>query len=61
MPILYLDHSIVSHEPSWQSIRDILAFPSYQLALSIWNLVEIGSATDEQQWPAPGSVDSILS
>lgn len=49
MPILYLDHSIVSHEPSWQSIRDILSFPSYQLALSIWNLVEIGSATDEQQ------------
>ena len=49
MPILYLDHSIVSHEPSWQSVSDTLALPGFRLALSIWNLVEIGSATDDQQ------------
>jgi len=49
MLILYLDHSIVSHEPSWQSVSDVLALPGFRLALSIWNLVEIGSATDEQQ------------
>lgn len=43
------DHSIVSYEPSWQSVKEILALPGFQLVLSVWNLVEIGSATDKVQ------------
>jgi hypothetical protein len=46
MANLYLDHSVVSHEPSWQSARDVLALPGMRLVLSVWNLVEIGGHAD---------------
>lgn len=49
MPNLYIDHSIVSHQPSWKPLEDALQSGKVQLALSLWNLFEIGSATDKAQ------------
>jgi hypothetical protein len=49
MLTLYLDHSVVSHEPSWQPIEEILSSGKLRLVLSLWNLVEIGSAADTAQ------------
>jgi hypothetical protein len=49
VPTLYIDHSPVTHEPSWGPLQDVLAAKKLRLALSLWNLVEIGSATDAVQ------------
>ncbi len=49
MPSLYVDHSIVTHPPSWKPIEDVLTGGKAQLALSLWNLFEIGSASDKTQ------------
>jgi hypothetical protein len=49
MRTLYIDHSIVAHEPSWEHLRQASTSGKLRLALSVWNLVEIGSATDETQ------------
>jgi hypothetical protein len=49
MPRLYIDHSIVTHTPSWKPIEDVLTRGKAQLALSLWNLFEIGSASDKRQ------------
>lgn len=49
MQTLYIDHSVVAHEPSWGDIRQAIVSAKVRLALSVWNLVEIGSATDEAQ------------
>jgi hypothetical protein len=38
MSTVYLEHSIITHEPSWPSIQ---AAHGIQCVLSIWNLVEI--------------------
>jgi hypothetical protein len=46
---LYLDHSAVAHEPWWPQIDAILASGRVTLALSLWNLVEIGIATNLEQ------------
>jgi hypothetical protein len=46
---LYIDHSVVAHEASWKPIDDILSSGKVRLALSVWNLVEIGLATDKAQ------------
>src|SRR5665213_1378457 len=46
---LYIDHSIVAHEPSWEDLRRAIGSGKVQLALSVWNLVEIGLAADEAQ------------
>ena len=48
-PTLYIDHSLVTHEPSWGPLQDVLAAKKLRLALSLWNLVEIGSVTDAVQ------------
>ena len=48
-PILYLDHSVVSREQSWPPVGEILASGKLRLALSLWNLFEIGSANDKLQ------------
>src|SRR5206468_2342718 len=48
-PILYLDHSAISNEKWWPQIDAVLATGQIRLALSVWNLVEIGSATDRNQ------------
>ncbi len=49
MRTLYIDHSIVTHEPSWPDISQAIRSSQVRLVLSVWNLVEIGSATDEAQ------------
>lgn len=49
MPTLYIDHSVVTHAPSWKPIEDVLTGGRTQLALSLWNLFEIGSASDKTQ------------
>jgi hypothetical protein len=46
---LYIDHSIVTHEPSWQDVSQAVGSGKVRLALSVWNLVEIGAASDEAQ------------
>lgn len=47
--LVYLDHSLVSHEPSWPSLQRLFQDPAYQLGLSIWNLLEIAQASDVAQ------------
>ena len=49
MGTLYIDHSIVTHAPSWPAVDDVLAGGKAQLVLSLWNLFEIGSASDKAQ------------
>jgi hypothetical protein len=49
VPTLYLDHSIVTHSASWTSVDDIFTSGKAQLTLSLWNLFEIGSASDRAQ------------
>jgi hypothetical protein len=49
MPNLYIDHSVITHPPSWKPLKDVLAAGKVQLALSLWNLFEIGSASDKTQ------------
>lgn len=49
MPTLYIDHSIVTHEASWEDLRRAIEPGKIRLALSVWNLVEIGAAADEAQ------------
>ena len=49
MRTLYIDHSIVSHEPSWEGLRLAIGSGKIRLALSVWNLYEIGAATDLAQ------------
>jgi hypothetical protein len=48
---VYLDHSLVTHEPSWPSLQSLFQEPDppYQLGLSIWNLLEIAAASDVAQ------------
>lgn len=48
-PTLYLDHSVVSNEPMWPVLERILNSGKWRLVLSLWNLFEIGSATDAAQ------------
>jgi hypothetical protein len=49
MPSLYIDHSIVTHPLSWKPMEDVLDGGKAQLVLSLWNLFEIGSASDKTQ------------
>ena len=50
MPKLgYLDHSLVTNDPAWPSLQRLFQDSRYQLCLSIWNLLEIGSASDLAQ------------
>jgi hypothetical protein len=49
MRTLYIDHSIVTHEPSWEGLRLAIGSGKIRLALSVWNLYEIGAATDLAQ------------
>ncbi len=49
MRTLYIDHSIVTHEPSWRGVSQAVGSGKVRLVLSVWNLVEIGSATDGAQ------------
>jgi hypothetical protein len=46
---LYTDHSIITHEPSWASVSEAVETDKIRLALSVWNLFEIGNAADEAQ------------
>jgi hypothetical protein len=49
MARLYIDHSIVTHPSSWGAVDDVLTRGEARLALSLWNLFEIGSASDRAQ------------
>ncbi|MBP2309972.1 hypothetical protein GBZ48_26240 [Azospirillum melinis] len=49
MRTLYIDHSVVSRESLWQDIRESVSAGTVRLALSMWNLVEIGRAGDCSQ------------
>jgi hypothetical protein len=49
MPSLYIDHSIVTHLLSWKPTENVLTGGKAQLVLSLWNLFEIGSASDKAQ------------
>ena len=46
---IYVDHSIVSHELWWPGLERALASGNLKLALSLWNLFEIGAADDKGQ------------
>jgi hypothetical protein len=48
-PTLYLEHSAVSNETWWPRIDAVLATGQVRLALSLWNLVEIGLGSDRKQ------------
>src|SRR4030088_515347 len=50
MPILvYLVPSLVANDPAWPSLQRLFQDSRYQLGLSIWNLLEIASASDLAQ------------
>ena len=49
MRTLYIDHSIVTHEPSWEGLRRAIGSGKVRLGLSVWNLCEIGAAADQAQ------------
>jgi hypothetical protein len=50
MQTLYIDHSIVTDEPSsWEHVHQATASGKVRLAMSVWNLFEIGDAADEAQ------------
>lgn len=46
---LYLDHSVIAHDAWWPQIDAAVASGEVRPAISVWNLVEIGSATDRKQ------------
>src|SRR5277367_4272441 len=46
---IYIDHSIVTHEPWWPHLEQAVATRGLQLVLSVWNLFEICSASDLTQ------------
>jgi hypothetical protein len=48
-PNLYLDHSVIAHEPWWPRIDAAVSSGDARLAVSVWNLIEIGGATDRKQ------------
>ncbi len=47
--LVYLDHSLVTHDASWPSLQRLFGDSGYQLGLSIWNLLEIAAASDIAQ------------
>jgi hypothetical protein len=47
--LVYLDHSLVTNDPSWPSLQRLFQDSRYQLGLSIWNLLEIAAASDLAQ------------
>jgi hypothetical protein len=46
---IYIDHSIVSCEQLWPGLKRAIASGNLKLALSLWNLFEIGAADDKGQ------------
>jgi hypothetical protein len=46
---LYIDHSVVSDPTMWPAVEQAAASGDVQLALSLWNLFEIGAASDMVQ------------
>lgn len=46
---IYVDHSIVTHEQWWPHLEQAVASRELRLALSVWNLFEIGIAADQAQ------------
>lgn len=49
LPHLYVDHSVVAHPGSWAPLEEVLNDGKVRLVLSLWNLFEIGSASDKAQ------------
>ena len=49
MRFLVIDHSTISNETWWPALKEAAGGKDVQLALSVWNLVEIGFATDKVQ------------
>lgn len=49
MRLLVIDHSTVSNEVWWPAVQKAAGINDVQLAISVWNLVEIGFATDKAQ------------
>lgn len=47
--ILYVDHSIVTAEACWPVLEGVIKAHGLQLALSVWNVYEIGRAADRAQ------------
>lgn len=48
-PILYVDHSVVAGEAWWPYLEQAVRSGKMRLALSLWNLFEIGAAEDAAQ------------
>jgi hypothetical protein len=46
---IYIDHSIVTHEADWPLLEHAVESQKVRLALSVWNVYEIGRATDRAQ------------
>lgn len=46
---IYLDHSIVTDDTGWPNLESAIKVHGLQLALSVWNVYEIGRATDRVQ------------
>jgi len=46
---LYIDHTVLTTEASWPDVGRAVSEKKARLALSVWNLVELGMATDTAQ------------
>jgi len=46
---LYIDHSVVSRPEWWPEVRQAVSSGEVRIALSLWNLFEIGAASDQAQ------------
>lgn len=46
---LYIDHSVISHPEWWPNIREAVLSGEVRIALSLWNLFEVGAASDQAQ------------
>jgi hypothetical protein len=48
-PTLYIDHSVVTDDTCWPVLESAIKVHGLQLALSVWNVYEIGRAVDRAQ------------
>jgi hypothetical protein len=46
MKTLYVDHTAITKKAAWPVLRSVVAAGRVRLALSVWNLVEIGFTDD---------------
>lgn len=46
---LYIDHNVLADEDGWNDLTAVIQQNQLQVVMSVWNLFEIASATDERQ------------